>query len=220
MSPSQRGLLFLLLFAAFFGGIAPPLLAQMDALRMARSAPLQSRLVRQKLSRLPAEEQQKTEAQQLQLALERDTELERAEERWTRGVGALLSPAQQKQALSPEFLEGPSWPPPPECPGVEGDIAHLAERLIEVYGYQPASSPEIPDRDPWVGPDRRSRSRALVGMVQARLLEPSQAASLLALSLELLEVQRERAENRERMEELLPVVMGEASSYDGDGGER
>lgn len=221
MSPLWRGGLAFFLFASFYLWIAPFLLGEIDALRVAHSAPLQSRVVRQKLSRLPEEEQQKIPAQQLAVALTNDAELERAEETWTRGVGAILTVSQQKQGMEAIVVDNsPPHPPPPECPGVEGDIAALASLLIQNYGYQGITPTKIPDRDPWVGPDRRSRGRALLALAEAHALTPEQAAALLSLSLDLLEVQRERAENREMMEKLLPVVMGESKGYVGGGGER
>lgn len=191
-----------------FGGLGPWMSGRIQDLRMARSAPVQVESVRQKLALLPKDAQNSPAVQQLQEALRVDGQLREGEQRWSRGIATLLSDAQREEGLAKADLLAPSPPPPLEATGVDGDVSHLATLLLERYGYPTGDMPEVPARDPWVGVDRRSRTRMLVALAEQNALQPEQARQISLLTLQLLEEQLQRSENLKTVERLLPVAMG------------
>lgn len=206
MNVLQRSACGLMAGILLFGGLGPWMSGRIQDLRIARSAPLQVESVRQKLALLPKEAQNSPVVQQLQEALLLDGQLREGEQRWSRGIAALLTDAQREEGLAQADFSAPSPPPPLEATGVDGDVSHLATLLLERYGYPTGEMPEVPARDPWVGVDRRSRTRMLVAL--ADRLEPEQARQILLLTLQLLEEQLQRSENLKTVEKLLPVAMG------------
>jgi hypothetical protein len=204
-----RGLVAMGGVGLMFGVFGPWISDQINELRVAHSAPLQTAMVRQKLSLLPADAQKSPAVLQLQTALVRDGQLGEYEQRWSRAVGVLLSEEDRQKGLLWADLNSPSPPPPQEAPGVDGDVSSLATILLETYGYQVVQPPEIPAQDPWVGVDRRRRTRVLVALVQHQALTPEKAHQILSVTLDLLQHQIERSENLETIKMLLPVAMGE-----------
>lgn len=198
--------LLLLLAAAEFG---PAVKNWIEEVRITRSAPLQTGDVRRKLALLPSEAREAPTAQQLQQALTMDAAWLAEEEAWSRGVGALLTDAQRQAGQARVDMQAPTVPPPRECPGVDGDISRLAQVLLQNYGYEGVPVPVPPTRDPWIGTDRRSRTRALIVLAERLELEPDQAQQLLSSTLNLLQIEIKRAENLDWIKKLLPVVMGE-----------
>ena len=146
---------------------------------------------------------------QLQAALVLDGQLMEGEQRWSRGIAEILSVSQRQQGLFSADRDAPSYPPPLEATGVDGDVSHLAHLLLEHYGYTVVEPPEIPARDPWVGVDRRTRTRVLMALTEQQLLEPAQAQQILSLTFLLLQQQIQRSENLDTIKKLLPVAMGE-----------
>lgn len=204
----RTGLAGLLLLVAATG-IGPSVKNWIDTVRISRSAPLQTSEVRRKLALLPADARQAPAALQLQQALTMDAAWLAEEEAWSRGVGALLTEEQRQSGQARVDLQAPTVPPPRECPGVDGDISRLAQVLLQNYGYEGVPVPVPPTRDPWIGTDRRSRTRALIVLAEQAELQPEQAQQLLSSTLNLLHLEIQRAENLSWIKKLLPVVMGE-----------
>lgn len=204
----RTGLAGLLLLVAATG-IGPSVKNWIDTVRISRSAPLQTSEVRRKLALLPADAKQAPAALQLQQALTMDAAWLAEEEAWSRGVGALLTEEQRQSGQARVDLQAPTVPPPRECPGVDGDISRLAQVLLQKYGYEGVPVPVPPTRDPWIGTDRRSRTRALIVLAEQAELQPEQAQQLLSSTLNLLHLEIQRAENLSWIKKLLPVVMGE-----------
>lgn len=204
----RTGLAGLLLLVAATG-IGPSVKNWIDTVRISRSAPLQTSEVRRKLALLPADAKQAPAALQLQQALTMDAAWLAEEEAWSRGVGALLTEEQRQSGQARVDLQAPTVPPPRECPGVDGDISRLAQVLLQNYGYEGVPVPVPPTRDPWIGTDRRSRTRALIVLAEQAELQPEQAQQLLSSTLNLLHLEIQRAENLSWIKKLLPVVMGE-----------
>ena len=209
MKAFWRGLLALGGVGLLFGIFGPWVSGQINELRVAHSAPLQTAMVRQKLSLLPADAQKSPAVLQLQTALVRDGQLGEYEQKWSRAIGAILSEEQREKGLLWADLNSPSPPPPQEAPGVDGDVSALATVLLETYGYQTVQMPEIPAQDPWVGVDRRRRTRVLVALVAHQALKPEAAHQILSVTLDLLQHQMERSENLDTIKMLLPIAMGE-----------
>jgi hypothetical protein len=86
---------------------------------------------------------------------------------------------------------------------VEPELPVLAARLMARFGYADVPVPAPTGPDAWPGWDRRARARALLTVVDD--LPPDVGRVILAGTLELLEVQRARAEAERAAAEALGV---------------
>lgn len=114
------------------------------------------------------------------------------EQRWNLLVAEILSEAQRQRALALE-PGVQQVKPEGEVRFVEPELPALAEALMAAHGVGEAEVPALPLADPWPGVDRRRRARGLLGLVAAGELEEAQAHALLAVTLEAMGEQTERA---------------------------
>lgn len=113
-------------------------------------------------------------------------------QRWSRTVGALVTPAQiaEGRRLATAL--------PPASPGerkvVEPEALALAEALIDRYGWAPPASPTPAapaGADPLAGVSRNDAARALRALALGPGLPPDVAHAVLSATLDLLDAQAE-----------------------------
>ena len=108
--------------------------------------------------------------------------------------------------------------PPLEYEGdsrfVEPETPALSLALLEGYGYQLAEYPAPPQLKPWVleGWDRRGLMMATIALVKARLIDEAQAAQLLALTIEVLQLQQAKKSLELQLMKRLPLELQEVAT--------
>ena len=126
------------------------------------------------------------------------------EEAWNTRVAAILTPAQRDRARS-LGLAVPTTAPTGDERVVEPEVQALARELLDEVGVGEVILPATPIRDPWPGVDRRSRARALQGLLRAGELPDEQARAVLQVTLDALDAQVERTVAERALREALPT---------------
>ncbi len=140
---------------------------------------------------------------ELRALLDEASEADAREQRWNLLVAEVLTTEQRQRALGLEPTV-PQVHPKGDVRFVEPELPALAELLMARHGMGTAEVPEVPTLDPWPGVDRRRRARGLLGLAAAGELEEAQAHALLAITLEAMSEQSERARIEKSLGEQLP----------------
>jgi hypothetical protein len=121
---------------------------------------------------------------------------------WNLLVAAILTENQRRLAVALEPSLAPL--PPGDIRFGEPELPALAKMLLAQYGVGEAELPDLPERDPWPGVDRRRRARSLLALTSSAELSEAQAQALLHVTLDALAVQVERARLARALSQALP----------------